>query len=85
MDESEAATTSPKLGFPLPAGDEKLFSGLSTILVASIQEAKDRISQIEYVFCSQLYPDFQSKRRRIEQLEREAHETWRCTRASRSR
>ncbi|RDX85152.1 Protein gamma response 1, partial [Mucuna pruriens] len=75
MDESETE----KLGFPLPAGDAKLVTGLSTILVASIQDAKDRISQIEYVFCSQLYPSFQSdvasKRRRIEQLEREVEES----------
>ncbi|KAK7314280.1 hypothetical protein VNO77_39494 [Canavalia gladiata] len=87
MDEQETVVVagrephphSPKLGFPLPAGDEKLVTGLSTVLVASIQEAKDRISQIEYVFCSQLYPHFQSiaklshdlaaKRRRIEHLE----------------
>ncbi|XP_027339127.1 protein gamma response 1 [Abrus precatorius] len=92
MDEPEAVTAgrmpqpqSPKLRFPLPAVDEKLVTGLSTILVASIQEAKDRISQIEYVFCSQLYPHFQSntaklshellaKRRRIEHLEREVDE-----------
>ncbi|XP_058744133.1 protein gamma response 1 [Vicia villosa] len=68
---------------PLPsvADDEKIVSGLSTILVASIQEAKDKISQLEYVFCSQLYPHFQStsknsdaKRRRIVDLEREVDE-----------
>ncbi|XP_057458076.1 protein gamma response 1 [Lotus japonicus] len=80
----ESHRNPPKLGFPLPpaaAGDEKLISGLSTILVASIQEARDRISQIEYVFCSQIYPHFQStskhsdsKRRRIEELEREVDE-----------
>lgn len=63
------------------ADDEKRVSGLSTILVASIQEAKDKISQLEYVFCSQLYPHFQStskksdaKRRRILELEREVDE-----------
>ncbi|KAI5421266.1 hypothetical protein KIW84_044916 [Lathyrus oleraceus] len=63
------------------ADDEKRVSGLSTILVASIQEAKDKISQLEYVFCSQLYPHFQStskksdaKRRRIVELEREVDE-----------
>ncbi|KAL2326470.1 hypothetical protein Fmac_025528 [Flemingia macrophylla] len=67
---ADAHPDSPKIGFGIP-GD---VTGLSTILVASIQEAKDRISQIEYVFCSQLYPDFLSKRRRINQLEREADE-----------
>ena len=48
------------------------------ILVTSIQDAKDHISQIEYVFCSQLYPHFksddESKRRRIKQLKRDAGE-----------
>ncbi|KAJ1388639.1 hypothetical protein SESBI_38979 [Sesbania bispinosa] len=41
---------SSKLGLPphAVADDEKLVSGLSTILVASIEEARDRISQIEY-------------------------------------
>jgi len=83
MDEPEAVTAervphppSLKLGFPLTdAGDANLLGGLSTILVASIQDAKDRIAQIEYVFCSQLYPQFKSeaasKRRRIDQLQRE--------------
>ncbi|KAJ7982186.1 protein gamma response 1 [Quillaja saponaria] len=52
---------SPKLGYPIDGDDEKYVSGLSTILVATIQEAKDRISQIEYIFCSQLYPNFQLK------------------------
>ncbi|QCE03836.1 hypothetical protein DEO72_LG8g1865 [Vigna unguiculata] len=51
---------------------------LSTILVASIQDAKDRIAQIEYVFCSQLYPqlksDATSKRHRTNQLQREVDE-----------
>ncbi|XVF22979.1 hypothetical protein REPUB_Repub12eG0217700 [Reevesia pubescens] len=52
---------SPKLGLPVDSDDVKYISGLSTILVATIQEAKDRISQIEYIFCSQLYPNFQLK------------------------
>ncbi|GAU33126.1 hypothetical protein TSUD_363270 [Trifolium subterraneum] len=90
MDEKHAITErvphtrSPKSSPPpLPSvtDDEKLVSGLSTILVASIQEAKDKISQIEYVFCTQLYPHFQStskksdaKRRRIVELEQELDE-----------
>jgi len=62
---------SPKLGFPLTkAGAANYVGGLSTILVASIQDAKDHIAQIEYVFCSQLYPQFKSdatsKRHRID-------------------
>ena len=52
---------SPECGLPTGSGDIKHLSGLSTILVATIQEAKDRISQVEYVFCSQLFPNIQSK------------------------
>ncbi|XP_047177188.1 protein gamma response 1 [Vigna umbellata] len=86
MDEPESVTAervphppSPKLGFPLTdAGAANRVGGLSTILVASIQDAKDRIAQIEYVFCSQLYPQFKSdaasKRRHIDQLQREVDE-----------
>ncbi|KAF8404143.1 hypothetical protein HHK36_009023 [Tetracentron sinense] len=36
---------SPQPGYPIDGDDAKHFSGLSTILVATIQEAKDRISQ----------------------------------------
>ncbi|CAN6465557.1 unnamed protein product [Victoria cruziana] len=39
----------------------KCFSGLSTLLVATIQELKDRISQIEFIFCSQLFPNFETE------------------------
>ncbi|KAI4329498.1 hypothetical protein MLD38_027881 [Melastoma candidum] len=46
--------------------EEKDVSGLSTVLVATIQEVKDRISQIEYIFCRQLFPDFLSKSRSLE-------------------
>ncbi|KAG8094808.1 hypothetical protein GUJ93_ZPchr0012g19138 [Zizania palustris] len=41
--------------------DFKYISGLSTILVATIQEVKDRVSQMEFIFCSQLFPHFQAK------------------------
>ncbi|KAK6933764.1 DNA endonuclease activator Ctp1, C-terminal [Dillenia turbinata] len=62
-------------------GDIKYVSGLSTILVATIQEAKDRISQIEYIFCSQLYPNIQSKSRDVQKIYSEAQrateDTWR--------
>ncbi|KAK4411039.1 protein gamma response 1 [Sesamum angolense] len=61
---------SPKLGHPADSSDAKYISGLSTILVATIQEAKDRISQIEYIFCSQLFPNFQS----LQQIYSEAKE-----------
>ncbi|XP_030476321.1 protein gamma response 1 [Syzygium oleosum] len=71
---------SPKVGISLDHDDVKYVSGLSTILVATIQEAKDRISQIEYIFCSQLYPNFQSKSRSLQKIYSEAMEaaenTW---------
>ncbi|KAL6964823.1 hypothetical protein U1Q18_035878 [Sarracenia purpurea var. burkii] len=60
---------SPQLGYPIDIGD---VSGLSTILVATIQEAKDRISQIEYIFCSQLFPNFQSKYKSLQKIYSEA-------------
>ncbi|XP_023638001.1 protein gamma response 1 isoform X1 [Capsella rubella] len=73
--------------FSLKMGDEtvdgveaKYISGLSTIMVATIQEAKDRISQIEYIFCSQLFPNFQSKSKAFEKVYSEARlaacDTW---------
>jgi splicing factor 4 len=57
----------------LEAGD---VSGLSTILVATIQEAKDRISQIEYIFCNQLYPNFQTKSKSLLKIYSDAEEVW---------
>ncbi|KAL6602990.1 hypothetical protein ACP70R_043351 [Stipagrostis hirtigluma subsp. patula] len=41
--------------------DLKYISGLSTIFVATIQEVKDRVSQMEFIFCSQLFPHFQAR------------------------
>lgn len=64
---------SPQLGCPAGA-DAKHISGLSTILVATIQEAKDRISQIEYIFCSQIYPNFQLNSKGLQKLYSEARE-----------
>ncbi|PON52833.1 Protein gamma response [Parasponia andersonii] len=63
---------SPKMGSPTDNDDVKYVSGLSTILVATIQEAKDRISQIEYIFCSQLFPNFQSKSKLLQKIYSEA-------------
>lgn len=63
---------SPNLGKPIDSDDTKYVSGLSTILVATIQEAKDRISQIEYIFCSQLFPNFQSKSKSLQKIYSEA-------------
>ncbi|XP_040991149.1 LOW QUALITY PROTEIN: protein gamma response 1-like [Juglans microcarpa x Juglans regia] len=59
---------SSNLGNPTDCDDAKYVSGLSTILVATIQEAKDRISQIEYIFCSQLFPNFQSKSKSLQKI-----------------
>lgn len=63
---------SAQLGHPLDIDDTKYVSGLSTILVATIQEAKDRISQIEYIFCSQLFPNFQSQSKSLQKNYSEA-------------
>ncbi|KAL8062079.1 hypothetical protein ABFX02_02G123400 [Erythranthe guttata] len=65
---------SPKLGHPADTSDAKYVSGLSTILVATIQEAKDRISQIEYIFCSQLFPNFQTNFQSLQKILSEARE-----------
>ncbi|XP_027163040.1 protein gamma response 1-like [Coffea eugenioides] len=66
---------SPQLGSTDDSMEFKYISGLSTILVATIQEAKDRISQIEYVFCSQIYPHFQAKSKTLQRLYSEARES----------
>ncbi|CAA2933506.1 gamma response 1 [Olea europaea subsp. europaea] len=65
---------SPQLRHPTDSSDAKLVSGLSTLLVATIQEAKDRISQIEYIFCNQLFPNFQSKSKSWQKVYLEARE-----------
>lgn len=57
---------------PIDFDDGKYVSGLSAILVASIQEAKDKICQIEYLFCSQIYPSFQSKQKSLQKIYSEA-------------
>nr|CAD1831345.1 unnamed protein product [Ananas comosus var. bracteatus] len=61
--------------------DFKYICGLSTILVATIQEVKDRVSQIEFIFCSQLFPNFQSKSKLLQttlaDAKRAADEEWR--------
>lgn len=66
---------SPKLGYATENDDVKYVSRLSTILVATIEEAKDRISQIEYIFCSQLFPHFQSKSKILQKIYCEARQT----------
>ncbi|KAJ4810703.1 Protein gamma response 1 [Rhynchospora pubera] len=57
----EKPIDSPNLEIFTPKSDDfKYICSLSTILVATIQEVKDRVSQIELIFCSQLFPKFQS-------------------------
>lgn len=62
----------PTVEINLDGDDTKYITSLSTILVATIQEAKDRISQMEYIFCSQLYPKFQTKARSMQDIYGEA-------------
>lgn len=63
------------------ADDLKYISGLSTILVATIQEVKDRVSQMEFIFCSQLFPHFQAKSKllqaRLADAVKAAEDEWR--------
>ncbi|GER32383.1 GAMMA RESPONSE 1 family protein [Striga asiatica] len=59
---------------PADISDAKYVSGLSTILVATIQEAKERISQIEYIYCSQLFPKFQLSSQSLQEVYSEARE-----------
>ncbi|XP_021912710.1 protein gamma response 1 isoform X1 [Carica papaya] len=70
----------PKEGCSIDSVEAKYVSGLSTVLVATIQEAKDRISQIEYIFCSQLFPNFQSKYKGLQKIyseaQKAAEEAW---------
>ncbi|KAK1424895.1 hypothetical protein QVD17_20236 [Tagetes erecta] len=54
--------------------DTEYISGLSTLLAATIQETKESVSQIEYLFCKQLFPDFQSKMKKIYSEARKAAE-----------
>ncbi|CAD6336282.1 unnamed protein product [Miscanthus lutarioriparius] len=48
------------------ADDLKYISGLSTILVATIQEVKDQVSQMEFIFCSQLFPHIQANSKLVQ-------------------
>lgn len=53
--------TSPKLAYSVDNNTEIDASKVSALLVATIQEAKDRMSEVEHMFCCQLFPDYQSK------------------------
>ncbi|XP_073140045.1 protein gamma response 1 isoform X2 [Henckelia pumila] len=65
---------SPRPGYPAEIPDAKYLSGLSTILVATIQDAKDKISQIEYIFCSQLFPNFHLITQSLQKIYSDARE-----------
>lgn len=58
--------SSPQFECSNEKDETNYLSGLSTILVANIQEVKDRISHIEFIFCSQLFPNFQSRSKLLE-------------------
>ncbi|XP_071736116.1 protein gamma response 1 [Rutidosis leptorrhynchoides] len=57
--------TSPDHTYEVDGADTEYISGLSTLLAATIQETKESVSQIEYLFCKQLYPDFQSELKKV--------------------
>jgi hypothetical protein len=48
-------------GADAAADDLKYICGLFTILVSTIQEIKDRVSQTEFILCTQLFPHIQAK------------------------
>ncbi|KAL9661064.1 hypothetical protein QQ045_025883 [Rhodiola kirilowii] len=62
-------------------GDAKYVTEMSTVLVAKIQETKDRISVIEHIFCSELFPNIQSKWKTMQEVcfeaQKAAEEKWR--------
>jgi chromosome segregation ATPase len=48
-------------GADAAADDLKYICGLFTILVSTIQEIKDRVSQTEFILCTQLFPHIQAQ------------------------
>lgn len=73
----------------LDDANHNYFTSLCTVFVATIQETKDRISQLEFIFCSQLFPTFQSEltkssniAKRLEQINKDAAEEWKQERKS---
>lgn len=53
--------TSTEIAYSIDSDAEIDVSKVSALLVATIQEAKDRMSEVEHMFCSQLFPDYQAK------------------------
>ncbi|KAK4757940.1 hypothetical protein SAY87_019241 [Trapa incisa] len=71
----EKGSKSLNMGNSLELDNIRYVMGLSTILVATIEEAKDRISQIEYISCSQLFPKLQSTYTRLPEIYSEAQQS----------
>nr|XP_043624787.1 protein gamma response 1 [Erigeron canadensis] len=69
--------TSQGQTYHVDGADIEYISGLSTLLAATIQETKESVSQIEYLFCKQLFPDFQSKMKKIySEAKKAAEDEW---------
>lgn len=69
--------TSSEQAYHVDGTDTEYISGLSTLLAATIQETKESVSQIEYLFCKQLFPDFQSKLKKIySETKKSAEDEW---------
>ncbi|KAK9051613.1 hypothetical protein SSX86_028240 [Deinandra increscens subsp. villosa] len=67
----------PEQTYHVDGTDTEYISGLSTLLAATIQETKESVSQIEYLFCKQLFPDFQSKLKKIySETKKAAEDEW---------
>lgn len=73
--QEEKVGKSPEMVNSLELDDMRYVMGLSTILVATIEEAKDRISQIEYIFCSQLFLKLQSTYKKLQAIYAEAQQS----------
>lgn len=63
---------STEVAYSIDSDAEIDVSKVSALLVATIQEAKDRISEVEHMFCSQLFPDYQAKSINLHKLFAEA-------------
>ncbi|PIA48520.1 hypothetical protein AQUCO_01400835v1 [Aquilegia coerulea] len=57
----EADLQSTQLGYLRDSDDHNFITKKSTMIVATIQEVKDRIAHIEYVFLHELYPKIHSR------------------------
>ncbi|KAI3693695.1 hypothetical protein L1987_76645 [Smallanthus sonchifolius] len=67
----------PEQTYHVDGTDTEYISGLSTLLAATIQETKESVSQIEYLFCKQLFPDFQSKLQKVySEAKKAAEDEW---------